>query len=92
MIGRPSRSGDGSAHDDVPSLPIRRLEHDSAQSGPRDGGGPHRVVNGAFEGTGGGTNLTVKKGVGGERREDSAQGEAELSVMCYDMWCFWGGR
>jgi hypothetical protein len=34
-IGCPSRSGDGSAHDDVPSPPIPRLEHGGAQSGPK---------------------------------------------------------
>jgi hypothetical protein len=34
-IGRPSRSGDGSAHNDVPSPPIPRLEHGGARLGPK---------------------------------------------------------
>jgi hypothetical protein len=34
-IGHPSRSGDGSAHDYVPSPPITRLEHGGARSGPK---------------------------------------------------------
>ncbi len=56
------RSRDRSAHDDVPSPPIRRPEHDGARSGPRDGGGSRRVADGAFEfeGAGGGTDSTVK--------------------------------
>jgi hypothetical protein len=65
-IGRPSRSGDGSAHDDVLSPPIQCLEDNGTPSGPRDGGGPCCVINGAFKGVGRGTNLTMKEGVGGE--------------------------
>jgi hypothetical protein len=34
-IGHPSRSGDGSVHDNVPSPPIPRLEHGGAQLGPK---------------------------------------------------------
>ncbi len=34
-IRRPSRSGDGSAHDDVLSPPIPRLKHGGVRSGPK---------------------------------------------------------
>jgi hypothetical protein len=34
-IRRPSRSGDGSAHNNVPSPPTPSLEHGGAQSGPK---------------------------------------------------------
>jgi hypothetical protein len=34
-IGRPSRSGDGLVHDNVPSSPIPRLEHGGVRSGPK---------------------------------------------------------
>jgi hypothetical protein len=79
------RSGDGSMHDDVPSPPIQRLEHDSARSGPRDGGGPCRVVDGAFEGAGGGTDSTVKDGGGGG-------GVRYVSrALCHVFCCALGG-
>ncbi len=81
-IKRPSRSGNGSAHDNVPSLPIQRLEHDSALSSPRDGGGPtHGIANGAFEWRGG--DQLDREGEGGGGTEGGCQGKAELGVMCY---------
>jgi hypothetical protein len=66
-IGCPSRSGDGSAHNNILSSPIPCLEHGGAQSGPRDKGGPHCIIDGAFKGAGEGGDSTVKEGVGRNR-------------------------